>query len=563
MKTKDDNGVKDHMAEMFKFAIVRHIDKLNQERKSFTQVYGLDESNGLYLDNYVEFVYTKVNSMVSQYEENKNSETVEEMGLTIRWTRDASCQSFPFLKGREGKEQRWKSLTESLFKNRIFEKVMSANPNAHRATEYALTPEFMETFIETAIRKKQLLKRRDVIKLIKRNDIDAELLQDVVSTGNENDINMTKEGRKMYDFMLRLAFINDMRMHKVVWMEFLYVFIALRDFVFKNKFVTEYGPNKRIYTPFSALDKEARPLFGLQDTGIKELRWIDGVSTYPSLLARLLMLYYPNSTSCKKFLAITTDRRQDFYSTLVRLAKEQGLKKKIGGSADSLASQDYTRKEMKTMFMKYLFGMRGEKTLDQIFATEFKTVHVFVQRFRFSRKVGHSQIEVNAQRLAEFLDRKNILSTHFPEVKSLLDKYFTTFNEEGEERQLIADEDYDGKEKRHPHALSYMLEHLETNLFKDVLRRDTSGKVYMLHDSLGFPEGEERRYYQMLCESADRLKWKGFLVHLEYWDRAEHEMVTDPNKSRWPRELNLKQVKYNQRHYQNSKAVRSGKNSIR
>ena len=104
MKTRDENGVKDHMAEMFKFAIVRHIDKLNQKRKSFTQEYGLDESNGLYLDNYVEFVYTKVNSMVSQYEENKDSETVEEKGLTIRWTRDASCQSFPFLKGREGKE---------------------------------------------------------------------------------------------------------------------------------------------------------------------------------------------------------------------------------------------------------------------------------------------------------------------------------------------------------------------------------------------------------------------------------------------------------------------------
>ena len=79
MKTRDENGVKDHMAEMFKFAIVRHIDKLNQKRKSFTQEYGLDESNGLYLDNYVEFVYTKVNSMVSQYEENKNSETVEEI----------------------------------------------------------------------------------------------------------------------------------------------------------------------------------------------------------------------------------------------------------------------------------------------------------------------------------------------------------------------------------------------------------------------------------------------------------------------------------------------------
>ena len=245
---------------------------------------------------------------------------------------------------------------------------------------------------------------------------------------------------------------------------------------------------------------------------------------------------------------MVTNREKDFYTRLVEIALEQGLTKKASNaSANSPVCQIYDRKEMKTKFMKYLFGLYGDKELDAIFSTRFPKVHEFVCRFRFCRKVGHPQIEHNAKILMGYLDRKEILSKKFPEVKALLTKYIETISDNDEEKNLQADDNYDEKESRHPHAMSYLLEHLETDLFKDVLRRDTTGRVYMLHDSIGFPEREQIKFYEMLCESADRLGWKCFLVHLEYWNRDKGQMEIDPNPNRWPRALNLKKLRYNQR----------------
>lgn len=555
MKSLEENSVMDYMTEFIKLVIVRHLDILNNDKNSLAPTYKLDDDHNLQLDNYAEFVCNKVSKMVSQFEEKmKNCNSVEKGKLRIRWTRDASIKDFDFLRGRDGKE-RWNTLKKSILDNRIFWKTATANPEAHKATEYALTPEFMDIFVETAIRKKQLLNNRDVIRLIKHHDIDIDLLKDVTDIDCVDTDRISPECKKMYDFMIHLSFIKD-RMYKEMDSEFYYVFIALKDFVFRKKYVREHGPNKRIYTPFTALDKGARVLFGLNCQGIKELRWIDGVSTYPSLLARLLMMYFPSRKDCKNFLNMVTNREKDFYTRLVEIANEQGLTKKVSNApANSLECLNYDRKDMKTKFMKYLFGLYGDKELDAIFSMEFPTVHRFVCRFRFCRKVSHPQIEHNAKKLMGYLERKEILSKKFSEVKALLTKYIETISDMDEEKNLQADDNYDGKESRHPHALSYLLEHLETDLFKDVLRRDTTGRVYMLHDSIGFPEREQKKFYEMLCESADRLGWKGFLVHLEFCDRENGTMVTDPNKSRWPRALNLKKLKYNQRNNAKKKVI--------
>lgn len=557
MKIFEENSVMDYMTEFIKLVIVRHIEKLNNDENPLAPAYKLDDDHNLQLDNYAEFVSNKVFKMVSQFEEKKNGNHVEKGRLSIRWTRDASIKDFNFLRGRDGKEHRWRTLINSLLDNRIFWKTATANPDAHRATEYALTPEFMDTFVDTAIKKKQLLNNRDIVRLIKYHDIDIDFLKkDGPNVDEEYIKGLSPQCKKMYDFMIQLSFIKDKRMYKEMDSEFYYVFIALRDFVFRKKYVKEYGPNKRIYTPFTALDKGARVLFGLNCQGIKELRWIDGVSTYPSLLARLLMMYFPSRKDCKNFLNMVTNREKDFYTRLVEIALEQGLTKKASNaSANSLECLNYDRKDMKTKFMKYLFGLYGDKELDAIFSTRFPKVHEFVCRFRFCRKVGHPQIEHNAKILIGYLDRKEILSKKFPEVKALLTKYIETISDMDEEESLQADDNYDGKESRHPHALSYLLEHLETDLFKDVLRRDATGRVYMLHDSIGFPEREQIRFYEMLCESADRLGWKCFLVHLEYWNRDKGQMEIDPNPNRWPRALNLKKLKYNQRSNAKKKVI--------
>lgn len=557
MKIFEENSVMDYMTEFIKLVIVRHIEKLNNDENPLAPAYKLDDDYNLQLDNYAEFVCNKVFKMVSQFEEKKNGNHVEKGRLSIRWTRDASIKDFNFLRGRDGKEHRWRTLINSILDNRIFWKTATANPDAHRATEYALTPEFMDTFVDTAIKKKQLLNNRDIVRLIKYHDIDIDFLKkDGPDVDEEYIKGLSPQCKKMYDFMIQLSFIKDKRMYREMDSEFYYVFIALRDFVFRKKYVKEYGFNKRIYTPFTALDKGARVLFGLNCQGIKELRWIDGVSTYPSLLARLLMMYFPSRKDCKIFLNMVTNREKDFYTRLVEIAIEQGLTKKVSNApANSLECPNYDRKDMKTKFMKYLFGLYGDKELDAIFSIEFPTVHRFVCQFRFCRKVSHPQIEHNAKKLMGYLNRKEILSKKFPEVKVLLTKYIETISDMDEEKNLQADDNHDGKELRHPHALSYLLEHLETDLFKDVLRRDTTGRVYMLHDSIGFPEREQTKFYEMLCESADRLGWKGFLVHLEFCDRENGTMVTDPNKSRWPRALNLKKLKYNQRNNAKKKVI--------
>jgi len=544
-KETEVNRVREHMVELMKLVIVRHISLLNKKRNlAITREYKLDDR--LYLEHYAEFVHDKVCYAVGLFEKNKDKVGVEEPRLTFGMNKLYSTKPYYFLMGREGQKDGWDALTKSLYTNMIFEHI-SKKTNG-KAGEYALTPEFMETFIDTVIRKEQLLNNREVKRMIKQNDIDEDLLCDVTSSGT--DYEMSEEGKKMYNFMLNLSFIKDPSVHKNKWLEFYYVFVAVRDFVFQKKYIREFGKDKRIYTPFTSLPTGARVLFGLNCGGIKELRWIDGVSTYPSLLARLVNMYYPCSKSSKDFLALTTDREHDFYDRLIEIMNEEGMTKDISDTPNEICPpRTYTRKEIKRKFGTYLYGYHGDKDLDKVFCKRFRQVHDFVKWFRFPRKVGHTQIERNAKELEKHLEKREILSDFFPEVKELLRKYIDTQWTDDDEKRLQAEGDYDGKESRHPHAMFYLLEHLETTLFKEVLRQDSSGHVYMLHDSIGFPVREERKYYKMLCESAKKLGWKGFLVHLEYWDRENGTMVTDQNESRWPRALNLSKVLYNQRQY--------------
>ena len=121
-KETEVNRVREHMVELMKLVIVRHISLLNKKRNpTITREYKLDDR--LYLEHYAEFVHDKVCYAVGLFEKNKDKVGVEEPRLTFGMNKQYSTKPYYFLMGREGQKDGWDALTKSLYTNMIFEHI--------------------------------------------------------------------------------------------------------------------------------------------------------------------------------------------------------------------------------------------------------------------------------------------------------------------------------------------------------------------------------------------------------------------------------------------------------